>query len=205
MVATAAPPRGDRASLTRRAALVSALVSALVATSGVADSRATEPRIEWGELRRDGARLSVTFEVSAALDDETLGRLQAGLALSYRHRIELSTRRWMPLWPARTLAALVVDTNARYDSLIRQFELTRTIRVRSLDQQTALYEQSAHTESTEEMVAWMTRFYDLPDLVLPERVRGPIRLRVESVLERRYAWFVIPTRVTASAQRLLDP
>jgi hypothetical protein len=205
VVPTAAPPRGFRAGLIRRAALVSVLFLALAPTIGVADSRATEPSIELGEVRLDGPRLSVSFQVSSALTGETLERLQAGLTLTYRHRVQVTTRRWMPLWPARTLASLVIDTTARYDSLIRQFELTRAIRVRGLEQQPALHEQSAHTESTDEMTRWMTQFHDLPELVLAQRVRGPMRLRIESVLERRYAWLVIPTRVTASAQWPLDP
>ena len=74
----------------------------------------------------DGA-VHVSYRLAGALTPEVEERIQSGIPVTFRHRIEISTGRWMPLVPDRVVSRTLMETRVRYDSLTRNYELFRKI------------------------------------------------------------------------------
>jgi hypothetical protein len=96
-----------------------------------------------------------------------------------------------------------------YDALTRRYELRRQIEVKAggaTDEATGGTGGEVSTESLQDVRAWLTELRDLPGLVLPQGAESErLRVRVESVLGRRYVLYWIPTRVEAAAEQPLRP
>jgi hypothetical protein len=183
------------------------LLAVIAAPAAVAD-KSDKPRIDLLEVRREDDRVVVSFHVPNALADETLERLHSGLPVEHRHRVELVARRSMPLWPAKVLGRVRVDTSAVFDRLTLRFELSRSVRAGPRDSKkwVVVDEQRHSTASVDEVREWMTHFDALPALDLPESARGSrLRVRVESTLDRRFVWYMFPSKLTLSAERKLAP
>lgn len=157
-----------------------------------------KPRIDELEIDRHGNTLRVSFVVSRGLSDDAIERIHSGVTVTYQHRIEVLARRVVPLWPARLVARLRVETEASYDAITRRYELTRRLWVGT--EQRGVDHDS--TESLEAVRTWMTELDELPELTLPDSPR--LKLRIESALGRRYVLLVFPARVLASAERKLS-
>lgn len=176
------------------------------APPGIASASADggKPRIEGLEVSREGSGLRVSFRLVNGLSEDALERIHSSLPVTYRHSVELVSRRAIPLWPPRVVARARVETTARYDSLTRQYDLARRIEI--TDDQSSIAEERATTDSTEEMRSWMTEMGVMPWLELPSDLdRQRLRLRVRSSLGRRYMFYLIPTRLAVSAERKLEP
>ena len=188
-------------------AAAAALLAVIAAPAAIADKR-DKPHIDLLEVRRENDRVAVSFDVPDALAAATLERLHSGLPVEHRHRVELVARRSMPLWPAKVLGRLRVDTSAVFDRLTLRFDLLRTLRAGPRDNKkwVVLDERRHSTASVDEVREWMTHFDGLPALELPESARGSrLRVRVESTLDRRFVWYMFPSKLTLSAERKLEP
>jgi hypothetical protein len=194
--------RPDGGSLSRLA--LASLIAAALGLGGRTDTCAA-PRIENLEVRHAAAAIEVGFAVADALGPETVERLHSGMPLTFRHRAEIIVRRSVPLWPARILAALVVESTVRFDALTRQYTLERRVRTRQRNEPPRETEVRDRTAEFDAAALWLTT-------VAPtELFRGAIepgarlRLRVTSDLERRYVLLLIPSRMSVAAERELGP
>jgi len=183
------------------------LLALIAAPPAIAD-KPDKPRIDLLDVRLADDRIAVSFHVPNALADETLERIHSGLPVEHRHKVELVARRSVPLWPAKVLGRVRVDTSAVFDTLTLRFDLSRIVRAGPRDDKkwVVVEEQRHSTASVDEVREWMTHFDGLPALELPESARGSrLRVRVESTLDRRFVWYMFPSKLTLSAERKLDP
>ena len=166
-----------------------------------------KPRIESLEFRRGADTVQVSFRVADGLSEGVLERIESGIPVSFRHRVDIVSRRALPLWPAKVLARLRVETSVVYDSLNRRYELLRTFDLRRPKKLEVEYEeQRQSTESVDDVRAWMTELTDIPALNIPATGHlERLRVRVESTLGRRYVMYLFPSQVTASSERRLSP
>lgn len=185
------------------------LALALIAAGGSTSFAGSPAKARIGELQvsSDGERVSVSFRVEQAVGDDTLAKIESGLVVEQRHRIEVIARRSVPLWTGKAIAKLRVDTSAVYDTLTRRFDLLRTTRVwpGETGKWSVVAEESHSTTSPEEVREWMSVFDSLPALELPAAAGDArLKLRVESTLGRRFVWYLFPSKLTASAEQKLD-
>jgi len=99
-----------------------------------------------------------------------------------------------------------VRTRVEYDSLTQRYHLHRRTETRSRDPQLEPppVDDEQVTDSTAEMVTWMTRLEALP-VTDPagEIPRTDLRGRVEVSLGRHYVMWIFPSNLEASAERRL--
>jgi len=190
-----------------------AAVSCLAAAAALSASAGGEagngkPSIEDLEVALSGERVVVSFRLVGGLDDEALERIHSGIALTFRHRLDVVAKRAMPLVPAKVLARSRVASTVEYDSLTRRYHLYRSVEHESDVKKLAppIDETTATTNSLDEVRSWMTEFRDLlvydPSRTFPER---ELRIRVRSSLSRRYVMWIFPSTVSASAERTIEP
>jgi Domain of unknown function (DUF4390) len=156
------------------------------------------PQIESLAARWDGTAALVTYRVTGGLTDDARERIQSGIPVRFRHRIELRSRRAMPIWPSRELGQTTVETQVDYDSLTQQYRLRRDIRVRGAERPEPITEEAV-TDSAEEMEAWMTQLVDVRVPPSSGNASGTLRVRVDVTLDRRWVLLVFPSTVDASA------
>lgn len=181
---------------------VTLIASAPLSVALAKKQDADRPRITAFEAEREQDQVSVTYRLANGLSEETLERIQAGISVSYRHRVEVLSRRTM--WTDKVVARAKVETSVTYDSLNRRYALTRRVEVKQ--KKKPIVETTGATSSVEEMRAWMTELNDIPKLELPADVSDErLRVKVESTMGRRYLWYLIPSRIAVSAERKLEP
>ncbi len=189
--------------------LASGLVLLALAAAPIPDtsqSASGKPRLELSEARRAGGHAAVSFRLANVLGAEALEQMRSGVPVVYRHRVEVLGRRTAP-WPSKEHASMRIVTSAVYDSLTQRYELLRSIELgKRRNRDRPPLEERTQTESIEEMRVWMTEFDQLPALELPETARdAQLRVRVRSILGRRYVLFLFPSRIDVSAERSLEP
>ena len=166
------------------------------------------PQIEGLSVRAEGDRTWVSFRVTGAISAELEERIQSGLPVTFKHRLEVKVKRGFPVMFDKTVARTVVETRVTYDSLTQRYELQRTIeqRMRKKNQRPPTEEQRRVTGSAEEMRAWMETLEDVP-VFDPARKLEDEKLwaRVEVNLGRRYFMWVFPTSHFVSDEILLEP
>jgi hypothetical protein len=190
----------------RIAAAVLPLILAVAPAEAAKQS--DEPRIEALEVERLDDRVVVSFRVTNGLTADALDRIRSGLPVAQRHKVEVVGRRAVSLWPAKVYRRLRIDTAAVFDSLTRRYELTRKIEVlpRKKKQPPVLAEEHHATDSIEEVRSWMTEFQELPTIELPaSALTSRLRVRVESMLGRRFVFYMFPARLKVSAEHNLEP
>ncbi len=190
-----------------RAALVFAVAAVATApgwAAGLADARIDPP-----EITRGAGDVRVSWRLDDAFPEEVLERLQSGIPVTYRHRVELVSKRWMPLVPDKVLSRVTVETTAEYDSLTRRYRLERVeeveVRGREVDAAGALPAERV-TEDPDEVRAFMTEI-DAVALPLPPGLReGPKRwIRVSASLGRRFVLGIFPSSWSVSRETPLAP
>ncbi|MCP3978947.1 MAG: DUF4390 domain-containing protein [bacterium] len=183
--------------------VLTAVLACLLASSAAWAERRIKPTIDGLQARLDGDRAIVSYRVVRGMSGDVLERIHSGIAVQFRHRIEILSRRAVPLWPSRSVARTVVETSASYDSLTGRYELTRTTRTGKADPGA---EERHSTDSRQEMVRWMTELHDVPLLDSDGRLATTKRLRlsVDSAVDRRYVMLMFPSTVSASAERPLE-
>lgn len=196
----------------RRAPFPAAGLLAVVALSIPVPARAEpaepDPAIRDLVVEPAASELRVSFRVEGALRVETLERLQSGMTVVFRHRIDVLTRRTVPLFPLRLNSRTIVETSVRYDSLVRQYLLERrTVRTEPEGVGGPLVEpETASTPSLSEAEAWMTTVSGVPVSALSDgdAARRP-RVRVRTELGRRYRLLIFPFADAAEAEQALGP
>lgn len=180
----------------------------LATSAGIAADK--EPRARIADLNAglEEGLVRVSYRLADVLTPEAEERIQSGIPVTFRHRIDLSSRRWMPLVPDRVVSRTVVETRVAYDSLTRRYALTQTIeqKARSKAQLPVTEEHRRWTDSIEEMRAWLNEPGSVPLHPPPEgEPPGRFRVRVQTVIGRDYVLWVFPSTVSVSASTALEP
>lgn len=168
----------------------------------------SKPGVEALSARIEGERAWVTYEVARALDDEVEERIHSGIPVTFRHKVQVLSKRGVPLMPSKVIAQATIETRVEYDSLTRSYDLLRRIehRIRQKKQGPLTEEQRRLTDSLEVVRAWMTRLDEIPVFDPARELRGrSLRVRVEVNLGRRYILFVFPGTRSVSAEIPLGP
>ena len=178
------------------------LLGAASATSSVEVQGAIEtrdPRVESLSARRDGARLLVSFRLVDLPSAEELERLHSGIPISYRHRIDVVSRR--APWPAKLLARAKIEATAEYDSLTKRYRLRREVQLRNGAREIVVEPLERETGSVEEVQAWLTEVESFPVLELCDGLSAErSRVRVQTAFGRRYVMLLFPARRAVGAE-----
>jgi hypothetical protein len=193
----------------RTGAAVRLLIWSLLLLGPVAGLQAADPgraAIDGLEARRDDGRAIVSFQVSNGVSADSLERIDSGIEVMFKHRVEVVGPRTFPI-PDKTFARTVIKTRARYDSLTGRYSLTRSIEFKTKRKNAIepIHEQHS-TESPDEMRRWMTEFREV-QVHDPARPFGDreLRVRVRSDLGRRYLLLIFPSTIDAHAACNLEP
>jgi len=186
--------------------LVWALTVPMLALTADVDARQRKTQIADLQIERSGDDLQVSYSLENGFTEELVEKIEAGIPVRFRHRVEVTTRHWLPLWPRGTVASATVETTVTYDSLTHRYELSRIIETSSRGKgKSRPQTEQGSTVLESEARAWMTDVSMFPSLdlsTLPDDVNA--RVRVESALGRK--WIVlVPTRRLVSADRKLEP
>jgi len=182
------------------------LIGPLWAVPALAES--PKPAIEELSASVENDRAWVSYDILGAMDEELEERIQSGIPVTFRHKIQVLSKRGVPLMPSKVIAQTLIETRVEYDSLTRRYELLRSIeqKVRQKKLGPLTEEQRKLTDSLEEMRDWMTRLEAIPVFDPTRELRGrSLRVRVEVNLGRRYILFVFPGTRSVSAEIPLEP
>lgn len=172
-----------------------------------APARAGDARIVDVEVGRAGEDVTVSYRLEGALDEGVVERLEAGIPVTYRHRVQWLSRRGFLLLPDRRQSEVVTDVTASYDSLTRTYSLSRvrTTRSRGTDPP-PVQEERITADSLATVRSWMTRVDSL-QMPPPARPPGGERqvLRITAVFERRMILGMFPSRRSVSVEYPLEP
>jgi len=188
-----------------RVGFVAAIVVA-AAAAGPTEAGLSEAEVRDLTVTRAAEGYRVTYLLDGAFPEEVLERLHSGITVSFRHKLRLVGKRPFPLWPPKELGRTIVVTTANYDSLTRQYQLTRTVETdaRGIKGKILTDPENRATSDLEEVEAWMT---DVRDVLMLVPVRDPEsarRVEVNSVLGRRWILGMFPAQYTASADQELE-
>ena len=134
------------------------------------------------EFREGGYHAS--FSLDEAFNQTILDTIDSGLPLTFEYRVEVFKRR--VVWMDQVLIRKSVHMTVDFDSLTRQYHLTREI-----DGQVV---NSSVAEKPEEMRRWMTVLPDLDLGSLPDSTKEEVeaQLRVKCRLTSRFVFFFFP-------------
>ncbi len=135
------------------------------------------------QVRNTPGDMHVSFVLEGAFTEEVDEQIRSGLPVTFVHYVEVLHRR--TAWFDDTLIRKTVSSTVTYDTLTRQYRLTR-----SVDGEVV---QTEVTDRLEEMQRFMTSVEDLR-LGDPSDLPGDRRLslRVKSRIRRRFVLFFIP-------------
>jgi len=183
-------------------------IALILALSPAAALAAEKPEIRDLSATREGDRVVVSYRVVDGFSPETMERVDSGIPVSFRHRLEIVSDRALPLIPDRVRAKVVVETTAQYDALTRRYTLLRRTEVRSSKRRLAPppVEETRVTPSVDEMRAWMTEL-DGIEVWDPARplAGNELSVRVETAVGRRYLLLIFPVNISAEAELELEP
>lgn len=183
------------------------LAAALVETEVPEEGDRPKATIQDLEVHDRGETLEVSFRVDRAFGRDTRERIESGMPVTFSHRVELLVRWAVPVIPSRVLARAVVDSSVRYDSLTRQYYLSRqtTREVRGEDEP-FVEETSMTTPAASDADAWLASVHDLVlPAPAPSARERKLRVRVRTVLGRRYHLLIFPATDSADAEQVLVP
>ena len=144
----------------------------------------------------DGSYL-VDFNLVGAFGEEIQEQIDAGLPVAFRYRVEVLRKR--ALWD-KTLLVQELDVTVDFDSLTKQYRLTRTADGELVD--------SMVSEKAEEMQRWMTEIRAMKLNPLPDdkAVEGQVVVRARGRLSPGFVMFFFPyTSGTGWARVPLPP
>ena len=181
------------------------LVALLLVTPYASGFDATVQGIE---ASRAEGRITITFDVANVFTEELIEQLQSGIPIKFRHRIDAIAPKRFWLTTANVEARTIVETRVAYDALTERYELSRTTFHRKPDRKTSPppLEERSFSDDFEVVRRWMTQCSDVvlfdPNKPLSPRVS---KVRVESVIGRKYVLWVFPSRVSVQAEVMLEP
>jgi hypothetical protein len=188
----------------RAAAMVWVAAAALALPALAGDL--PDPEIRDLRVAEAGGDLRVSYRVEGGFRPELIEELQSGMTVVFRHRIDLLTKRAVPLMPLRLLARTVVEASVRYDSLTRQYHLERRS-VREEPEELrgpATEAELAATPSLGEVEVWMSTVSEAT-VPAPPSQDGPRkpRIRVRAEMGRDYRLLIFPFTHAAEAEQAL--
>ena len=145
------------------------------------------------QVRNTPNDLSVSFTLHGSITDEIREQIRSGLPVTFSHYLEVIQKR--TAWFDKTLVKKVVRVTVTYDTLTRQYRLTRSVDGEVME--------TSVTERETEMERFMTaierqRLCDPSDLPGDRR----LALRVKSRIRRRFVLFFIPWNLETSWARI---
>lgn len=154
------------------------------------------------EVERGSEAVEIAYRLEGTIPDDVVERLRAGISVTFRHRVDLVVRGAVLIAPNRLADRREIETTATYDSLTKQYTLERVVRSGDPDRVGPPAIERRTTDDVEAVRAWMTEVsgvtLSLAGLSAPEIRRG--RVRVSSVLGRRYVLWVFPASISAGAE-----
>lgn len=184
-----------------------ALAGVLAAGEGGVAPREARASIQGLDVKTGDGTLTVSFRIEGAFTPDVLDRVRSGMAVTFSHRVELLARRTVPIVPSRLLGRTVVETTVKYDTLTRQYYLSRRTTKEGSDRDDATREEiEATTAAESEMQSWMTSVQDVALATPPPGAAGrKLRVKVRTVLGRRYRLLIFPANDTVDAEQTLAP
>jgi hypothetical protein len=174
----------SKARTTAAAAALLVLAGAAAAAAAAAEENPPEgAEIRNLEVENSQHDLLVSFDLTGAFSPEVEDQIESGLPVTFNHYVEVLNRR--AAWFDDTLVRKVVSTSVAYDTLTRQYRLTRAV-----DGETV---ETAVSEMRPEMERFMTRVERLR-MCDPADLPGEkaLHLRVKSRVRKRFVFFFIP-------------
>ncbi len=175
---------------------------AFATTGAVLAGGADRVRVEDLKAGSDPGVARVSYRLEGTIPDDIVERLGAGIAITFRHRIELVQKRSFFAMPSRTVHRCEIEATATYDSLTKQYALTRVLRQRPSQGDPAdEIVEARSTESVDDVRAWLAQVagVEIP-LVDLRPSGGRARIKVESILGRRYVLGMFPSAISAEAE-----
>lgn len=185
------------------AVLFTALCAGLVPASAATDPpEPGKPAIEDLDVRPGDRAFHVSFRVTGAFPTDVVELIESGVSVSFRHRVDVVSRRGFPWIGSRSLARCEIVTTVSYDSLIRQYHLSRRIEIEPDDGE-PVGPVTRDTDSVDEVRAWMTELRDIRVPLPASDGPAPRKLKVQTHLGRRFVLLVFPASRGASAEYAL--
>lgn len=136
-----------------------------------------------------------SIAITGAFDGEVRESIATGLPVTFSYYLEVARRRL--LWFDKILVHKTVTTTVAYDTLTRQYSLTRRVNDEVTETSVAVDEA--------EMMRWMTRLnrVRLADPAALEGVEdGSLYVRVKSRFQRRFILYFIPWEVETGWEKV---
>lgn len=169
------------------AAYTPGLISWVVMAPGAAVSTLTTDATEHD--------IYASLAVTGAFDSEIRESIATGLPVTFSYDLEVARRR--TFWFDKTLVHKTVTTTVTYDTLTKQYSLTRRVNDEVTETSVAVDEA--------EMMRWMTRL-DRVRLADPAGLEGveddSLYVRVKSTFQRRFILYFIPWEVETGWEKV---
>lgn len=179
----------------RRPRLPVALLALLCATTLLPAREGDDPRIlDLQAVESDGS-WTVSLQVENAFSEKVDDELRSGLPVTFRYIVEIYRKKG---WIRSRVVTRELEVTADFDSLTRQYRLTR-----ELDGDVVA---SSATEKEEEMRRWMTRVDGLDMGALPSDLpEGPLFVRAKCRLSSGFVVFFFPYSQETGWERIPLP
>ena len=158
-------------------------LAALFILAGVSAGVGRAAEIAELKVEPHEGQFRVAFHLDGAFTPDVEELLGSGLPVTFQHTLRAYRRR--ATWLDRLVSGRTVTTTANFDTLTKQYRLSRAV-----DQQMA---DTLLTDKPEEMKAWMTTIegVDLPAEAGSE-AHDRYYVRVKSEIQKRFVFFFIP-------------
>jgi hypothetical protein len=145
------------------------------------------------QVRNSPTDLFVSFRLYGGFTPEIREQIHSGLPVTFRHYVEIVKHR--AAWFDDTLVKKKISTTVTYDTLTRQYRLTRDVNEEMVE--------TTVTDRPEEMELFMSSV-ERQRLCDPSELPGDRRLalRVKSRIRRRFVFFFIPWNLETSWARI---
>ncbi|MEE9218081.1 MAG: DUF4390 domain-containing protein [Acidobacteriota bacterium] len=140
-------------------------------------------KIDHLQVEAQSRQLSINFRVSGAFTDEVEEIIASGLPVTFHHTVRAYRRR--AGWFDQRVAETVVTTSAAFDTLTKQYSVSRTVDGQMVD--------TLVTDKAEDMRNWMTVIDGI--LLSCEHDTEPLEryyVKVKSEIQNRFVFFFIP-------------
>ncbi len=178
-----------------RTAAVLFLFMLLIAGTASAQTDLLNARVEKLEIINRDDTLTVSYRVSGTFTKDIIDRIQSGIETAFEHRIKIYKK--IPIFPVgKTLVERIIITSVRYDSLTKQYSLSRKVNDQA--------DETSKTDTLDQVEKWMTEVSDFRMIGI-DGIRGKKNyfLKVRTSLAPNFLLFFIPYDYSASKEREL--
>ncbi|MGD8375408.1 MAG: DUF4390 domain-containing protein [Acidobacteriota bacterium] len=179
----------------RRPRLPVVLLALLGATTLLPAREGDDPRILDLQAAESDGSWTVSLRVENAFSEKIDDELRSGLPVTFRYVVEIYRKKG---WIRSRVLTRELEVTADFDSLTRQYRLTREV-----DDDVVA---SSATEKEEEMRRWMTRVEGLDMGALPSDLpEGPLFVRAKCRLSSGFVGFFFPYSQETGWERIPLP